>query len=649
MQKFNNRNKVLSNLSKLLKLFLDRSLVGPSIQAQTPWVKWVYNLMGGGTYNSPYLGRLRIPNYPISKTFTNELLATILSRRVERANKFLQYQFHRLERARENGNATLYWAIVLGLIRRSTAFHVCFLNRVVKGWYFRKSFEWAVKQKHEVHEKSATLPVDDFPLSNQSNLTRTYIVKPNGKLRPIGAPSIPDRIYQSSLAYFVTHWAEPRRVMTTQHGFRPGRGIWSAWFHILTNLLWQDTLLEYDLKSWFNRVPLFKDIAKGLELNYSLEDALIHFEIPSFMRLRLLRLMQSTPTKLPKNEFDPLDAEAYWMLPVGKIDRGDQYSDEGAWIGKKLDDGTTFWARTFSPNTHGGSQGSPLSPVLSGLFLDYVNFDRRIGAIDAVHYADDGIFSLAGSGANWKWLLKSLQNELGSTKLAEVYGRFKDLRLNRRKNRIYQTYIGLIHIARNRVYSEKPFLRDLSNIKRANLLRKFTNLTVANNIRVGTYARVIPAVEFPMEKCRLLKSGGKWLVDSFTFLGSVYDVKAETLNGWKLQEINLKNLWKIVGRTYNVAYPEAWSWNISPNSILWRLLCSNTILGKMKFVEPMVSPTLNKLVDPNLLLTREEKQMITQMSSLSCGLLLIAHRRTHRNKPLSLICEEPQLLTQGKH
>jgi len=651
---------IIRNLSRLLRLFLDRSLVGPAIQAQTPWVKWVYNLMAGGTYNSPYLGKLKIPNYPLATSFLNEDLGRKLNRCVSRANGYLQYQFHRLEKARQAGNSRLYWAIVLGLIRRSTAFHVCFLNRVVKGWYFRRSYEWALNQRSRVWEKCRTLPIDEFPISNQAQITRMYVKKSNGKLRPVGAPSIPDRIYQSGLAYFVTHWTEPRR-RTTQHGFRPGRGIWSAWFKLITELLHHDCLIEYDLTSWFNRVPLYKDIVPGLELNYSLEDALKYFDIPEFMRIRLLRLMQCTPTKLPE-KLDPLDAEAYWMSPTGAIDRGNQYTDEGAWVGEEYETcgwkdvgpdrpplpprKAIRWVRSFSPTTHGGSQGSPLSPVLSGLFLDYVNFDRKIDAVDAVHYADDGIISLKGCGIDYYKRLQSLTREIGSTKLSELPKgtRFWHYNLNTRRKRrqkIYQTFIGLIHIARHAVYMKLPIWKDFDLKTKVKLLWLHQISAARIAIKNGDYARVIPAVEFPPRKCRLLKNHGKWLVKEFTFLGSVYNTEEDTLNGIKVSGLNLKNLWKVVGRTYNVSYPEAWSWKITPNSILWRLLCANTIAGKLKFVEPMIRKELNRLVDPNLLLTKEEKQMITQMSTLSCGLLLRSHRRMNNKKPLSLICEKP--------
>jgi len=39
-------------------------------------------------------------------------------------------------------------------------------------------------------------------------------------------------------------------------------------------------------------------------------------------------------------------------------------------------------------------------------------------------------------------------------------------------------------------------------------------------------------------------------------LGSIFNPQEETLNGIKLEKINFKNIFKIVGKTYNTMLPE---------------------------------------------------------------------------------------------
>jgi hypothetical protein len=57
--------------------------------------------------------------------------------------------------------------------------------------------------------------------------TRFYLEKPNGKLRPIGAPEKVSKLAQAKLAFLMSIYTN-EYLSPTQHGFRAGKGVWTA-------------------------------------------------------------------------------------------------------------------------------------------------------------------------------------------------------------------------------------------------------------------------------------------------------------------------------------------------------------------------------------------------------------------------------------
>jgi hypothetical protein len=253
---------------------------------------------------------------------------------VERANRYLHFQEKRIDKAIKDGHIDKAIYIWMCLLKCSKSYQVQLFHRVKPNWYWI----WPTTQMEETLF-GAINKLRAFDLKLLIN--RFYILKKNGKWRPIGSPNYESRMISKALTDMVYSVSEKSRN-PEQHGYLRNRGAWSAIMAIVQKLKEGFNGYEFDLKSFFNTVEPYIYFRKLEEI------------------CKPLTKVVGIVIKNIEYRYSELKPEAELNPKAGRINTLER---------------------------RGVPQGLSLSPILSTWALEYYGRPNNL-----IMYADDGIY-----------------------------------------------------------------------------------------------------------------------------------------------------------------------------------------------------------------------------------------------------------------